>query len=200
MAMKVLYLLYCSVDTGQVLGWHDVAANVPASAYASMVYSGKVRIIPYDQGVATLPRVGATPPAPWKPSMGDSRPYAQPAETKDILLAYAAQVRFDKSIDGISFTTAGAVVIPVQTDRESQYLIANLAQHASTLATTAAIDFTQDNVHYAMTAADAISMNNAVNAHIQNCRTIEASCIADLNSSTPTLVHYADVDAKFAGV
>jgi hypothetical protein len=35
---------------------------------------------------------------------------------------------------------------------------------------------------------------------IQNARQIEGNCITDLKSATPTILTYADVDARFAGV
>ena len=181
-----MLLLYCA--NGIVVGMHDdTQPSVPASAYPS-----GARIIPYDQSVVTLGRVGPPPPPPpparpsWMPPPRDDRPYAQPTETPAILIGYSAQVRFQKSVTDVSFTAASGVV-PVHADRLSQMLLSNLALHAQSLAGTTAIDFTQDNVHYAVTAAETISMFNAVYADIQACRTIEAQCIADLNAGTTTV-------------
>ena len=182
-------LLYCL--NGVVLAYHDDQdAPVAASAYGT-----GVQIIPYDQPMATLSRVGTAPTNPAQ----DTRPYAQPTETTALLLAYAAQVRFDTSTSGITFNAASGA-IPVACDRISQMLIGNLASYAATLATSTAIDFTQNKVHYPLLASECATLFNAVNAFIQQCRTIEANCIVDLNSASPTILTYADVDAKFSGL
>jgi hypothetical protein len=182
-----MLLLYC--NNGIVAGWHDVTQNVDPSSYGS-----GTRVIPYDQPLDSLPKVGTPPTAPGQ----DTRPYGQPAETVALLIAYAAQVRWERVTAGITFS--GTTSVPANTDRVSQTLVASLAQYAATLAPTAAIDFTQDGVHYAITAQDVINMNNQILAHAQQCRTIEAQCLADLNSPTPTIQTYADVEARFAGV
>jgi hypothetical protein len=185
-----MQLLYCLNSV--VIATHDSAQNVPVSLYPAGTF-----IIPYDQPLSTLNRVGTAPPAPPRgvAFVADTRPYAQPTETPAILLNYAAQVRFNKSTKGITYNGN-----PYHTDRVSQTLIGNLAIYAQTLAPTATIDFTQDNAHYSITAADAIAINKQVSALIQQCRTIEAACIADLNSPTPTIKLYADIDTRFAGV
>jgi len=180
-------LLYC-LD-GVVRGSHASEQQVDAS-----VYGVGVRVIPYDAPLSTLDRVGTPPvyPAP------DKRPYAQPAETTATLTAYAGQARWEAVVvAGITFNS-----IPVKTDRVSQTLIANLAQYvvSASVALTTAFDFTQDGIAYAITAQDAIDMNNQIVALTQQCRTIEAACIADLNSATPTILTYDDVDARFVGV
>lgn len=185
-----MQLLYCWNDGTNdiVLGWHDSDQNVPASAYG---VTGPVRVIPYSQPIGTLNRIGTAPEDPRL----DSRPYAQPTETKQILIDFSAQVRWQTVVKGTTFLGN-----PINTDRESQALIANLAAHASTLAPTAPIDFTQGGVHYPMTAQDAINLNTQVQARIQQCRTIESQCITDLNAATPTILTYADVETRFAGV
>ena len=184
-----MLLLYC--NNSIVAGWHDVAQIVDPSQYGV-----GTRIIPYDQSLSTLIKIGTPPSDP----RTDMRTYGQPAETKALLLAYSAQVRWNTVTNGTTFTTAGSVAIPLHTDRESQALIANLAQYAATVAVTTAIDFTQDNIHYPITAQDAIDMNASLGSFIQQCRTMEASCITDLNSASPTIVTYADVDTKFTGL
>jgi hypothetical protein len=185
-----MQLLYCDAN-GQVITWHDSALNIPLTAYAN-----GVRIIPYDQSVATLARVGAPPPAPWKPSDGDPRPYAQPTETPALLIDYAAQVRFNVSTKSFTFAAASGSV-PVSCDRLSQMLVGNLSVHCSSLAPTTAIDFTQDGVHYVLTAAEVGTVFSQMQSQIQQARTIEGQCLADLTSATPTILTYADVDAKF---
>jgi hypothetical protein len=187
-------LLYCANSI--VVAIHDDAA--PAVDAAN--YPGS-RIIPYAQSLDTLTRVGPPPPvrAPPLMAISDTRPYSQPTETPEILIAYAAQVRFDSVTAGISFVAASGT-IPVNSDRQSQTLLSNLALYAQSVVATTVIDFTQDGIHYPITAAEAISMSNAVYAHVQAARTVEAQCIADLNSTTPTILTYADVDTKFQGV
>ena len=179
--MKLLYCL-----NGIVVGSHDSLSNVTAEAYGS-----GVRIIPYNPSMGDLQRVG---PAPDKPAV-DTRQYAQPVETPEILQGFASQVRFNTVTAGITWNS-----IPVHTDRMSQLLIGNLAQHAVTMTPTDMIDFTQDGVAYQFQAGDAADLNTQVNAFIQQCRTIEAQCLADLTSATPTILTYDDVEVRFAGL
>jgi hypothetical protein len=180
-------LLYCL--NGIVMASHDSDQQVDAASYGT-----GVRVIPYAEPLITLDRIGAAPVWPQR----DTRPYAQPAETTETLTAYASQARWEAvTVAGITFNG-----IPVKTDRVSQSQISNLAQYvvSSSIALTTVLDFTQDGVAYSITAQDAIDMNNQIVALIQQCRTIEAACIADLISASPTIVTYDDVDARFAGV
>jgi hypothetical protein len=177
-------LLYCL--NGVVLGSHDSLQNVPASSYGS-----GVRIIPYDQPMSDLPRIGAPPVYPER----DTRGYGEPPETPALLMAFAGQVRFDTDVAGITWNS-----IPVATDRMSQLLIGNLAQHAATLTSKTVIDFTQGGVGYQFQASQAADLMTKVNAFVQQCRTVENQCLTDLGSATPTILTYADVEAKFAGL
>jgi hypothetical protein len=180
-------LLYCL--NGVVQGSHDSDQQIDASAYGT-----GARVIPYDAPLSTLDRVGDPPTN----GQRDTRPYAQPAETTQTLTAYAGQARFEAvTVAGITFNS-----ILVKTDRVSQTLIANLAQYvvSASVALTTVFDFTQDGVGYKITAQNAIDMNNQIAALVQECRTIEAACIADLTSASPTILTYDDVDARFAGV
>jgi len=179
-------LLYCL--NGVVKASHLSDQQIDASTYGT-----GVRVIPYDAPLTTLARIGDPPAYPAR----DTRPYAQPGETQETLIAYSGQARWEGSTAGITFNS-----IPVKTDRVSQTLIGNLAQYvvSASLAPTTLLDFTQQGVHYQITAQDAIDMNNQIVALIQQCRTIEAACIADLNSATPTILTYDDVDTRFAGV
>jgi hypothetical protein len=190
-----MQLLYCNSTAGTVLGWCDSAQNIVASAF------GADRVIPFTQSVETLPRVGAPPSDPnWKPSMGDPRPFAQPTETPALLIAYAGQKRWEASTAGITYTVASGA-IPLATDRISQSLIGDLLQYAASLSDQATqIDFTQDGVHYPVLASEVPGMFAAINDAIQQGRTIEANCIADQNSPTPTFLTYADIDAQFAAL
>jgi hypothetical protein len=185
-------LLYC--NNSVVVGTHEDEQEIPADAYGT-----GTRIVPWIGNLSDLPLVGTAPPADYAANYIDNRPYAQPTETPAILLRYAAQVRWQVTVKGITFAAASGS-IPVKTDRVSQALVNNLAQHAATLAPTAPLDFTQANVHYAITAQEAIDMFNAIQAHNQQARTVEAQCIADLNLATPTILTYADVDTRFAGL
>jgi hypothetical protein len=152
------------------------------------LYGTGVRIVPYDQPLTTLPLVGTAPTFPER----DTRPYAQPTETPHLLILFAGQVRFQTVVAGITWNS-----IPVATDRMSQLLISNLAQYAATLVATTLIDFTQNGVHYQFQASQAADLNNQVSAFVQQCRTTEASCIADQNLATPTMTTYAEIEAKF---
>jgi hypothetical protein len=179
--MKLIYCL-----NGVVVGSHDSALNIPSSVYGS-----GVRVIPYDPSMGELPRVGTAPVFPER----DTRPYGQPVETPELLMGYAGQVRWETVTAGIAYGS-----IPANTDRVSQTLIANLAQYAATLAPTDTISFTQDGVAYQMTAQDAIDLNTQMTALAQQCRTVEAECLADLTGATPTILTYDDVEARFAGL
>lgn len=179
-----MQLLYCR--NGAVIGWHDSAQDVDSTAYGD-----GVRIVPYDQPIQSLPLFGTASPVGTR----DTRSYAQPTETTQILIDYSAQQRWEVVTGGLQFSG-----VPANTDRVSQTLIGNLAQYAATLSPTDTIDFTQDGVAYQITAGDVINMNNQIIAQAQAARTIEAQCIADLNSATPTILTYDDVDAKFAGL
>jgi hypothetical protein len=179
-------LLYCL--NGIVRGFHDSDQQIEAS-----VYGDGVQVIPYDPPLSTLIRVGDPPVHPVR----DTRPYAQPAETTETLIAYAGQARWEAAGAGITFNS-----IPVKTDRVSQALIGNLAQYtvSASLSPGANLSFTQDGVAYSITAQDAVDMNNQIVAQVQQCRAIEAACIADLTSASPTILTYDDVDARFAGL
>jgi hypothetical protein len=184
-----MLLLYCL--NSLVVSIHDDQQPYVDPAY----YGSGTRVIPV-QSMAGLTVVPPPDPAPIPPP---PPVYQQPTETPAILRAYASQVRYNYAVAGITFSAASGSV-PVATDRISQMLINNLAAHAATLAPTATIDFTQNSIHYPLTAAECATLNTDVNNFVQQCRTIEASCLTDLNSPTPTILTYADVDAKFSGL
>jgi hypothetical protein len=176
-----MMLLYCV--NGVVVGTHDDLQNVPGNAYGQ-----NVRIIPFAGLMSDLPRVGDPPVFPAR----DTRPYAQPVETPDILKTFASQVRFDAVTSG--FTWNG---IQIKTDRLSQLMIGNLAQYAATVTNNTKIDFTQSGVHNQITAQQAKDLNAQVNAFVQRCRSLEAQCLTDLNSAAPTLLTYEDIENVF---
>jgi hypothetical protein len=188
-----MLLLYCA--NGIVVAAHEDTQNVPKTAYEP-----GTRIIPWREALGDLAKVGTPPdPAMFMGSYVDPRPYAEPVETKQTLLDYAAQVRWETSTQGIPFTAASGTV-PANSDRLSQTLIDALATHAQTLAPTDLIDFTQNNQAYQITAQEAINLNTQVQTLIQNARSTEAACIVDLNLATPTILTYADVEARFSGL
>jgi len=183
-------LLYC-LD-GVVLGNHESVLNVPAS-----VYGTGVRIIPYPDPMGTLTKIGDPPALDVPPGQraADSRPYAEPAPTPTLLIGYASQVRFDVVTAGITWNS-----IPINTERISQLMIGNLAQYALSVDPATLIDFTQDGIAYQFPASDVADLNTQVNAHVQGARTIEAECITDLTSATPTILTYEDVEARFSAL
>lgn len=188
-----MILLYCK--NGAVITQHDDTS----SAIPAEVYGQDVRIIPWPHTIGDLQKSGPPPdPDPFTNMVMDTRPYAQPTETPELLLGYAAQVRYEVTTQGISFTT-GSGTIDAKTTRLDQGLLNNLATYARTLQPTDPISFTQDNVAYAITAQEAMDLFDQVMAQVQNARKIEAECIADLTSASPTIKTYADVDTRFAG-
>ena len=189
-----MLILYCQNNV--VIGYSDDSATaVPAEQYGT-----NVRVIPWPYALGDLQKVGTEPPPdPTLNRVLDHRPYAQPTETPAILLHYAAQVRWDTSTQGITFTAVSGT-IPASTDRLSQTLVDSLATYAQTLPTSAPISFTQNNVLYTITAQEAMNLSKQMSQLIQNARQIEGNCITDLKSATPTILTYADVDARFAGV
>jgi hypothetical protein len=189
-----MMLLYC--QNGFVIGHSDDGPNaVPAE-----IYGTGVRIIPWPFPFGDLTYSGSPPPPdPVTGLVVDTRKPDQPTETPQILLGYAAQVRYETSAQGITFA-ASSGSIEVNTLRLDQGLLNSLAAYAQTLQVTDKISFTQDNVAYSLTRNEATDLFNQVMAQVQAARAIEADCIADLNSPTPTILTYEDVDAKFAGV
>jgi hypothetical protein len=191
-----MQLLYC--QNNLVVGIHGDSLDIPLSSYPA-----GTRIIPYDQTLDTLSRFGDPPPPPPGGSqpLPDTRQYQQPPETTHILIMYSGQCRYNYVTGGFSYTAVdGTTVIPVATDRTSQSLFGNLAGYCTTLAPTDPIDFTQSGVHYPITAQDVININNQFNSVAQKYRTVEANCLADLNSATPSLMTYDQVDAQFEAV
>jgi len=187
-----MYLLYCD-QAGTVVAYYDDASVfTPLDAYPTAV-----RIIPYDLPISTLEKVGAPPPAGKRPSeFVDTRPYAQPAETPELLKLYAGQCRFNRVDTGFDFTAASGV-IPVWTDRQSYMLLGGLATYAASVDPTTIIDFTQGSSHYILTAVECVALFNEFSGLMQLCRTAEADCLDEIGAGT--ILTYDDVDAQFAG-
>jgi hypothetical protein len=178
-----MILLYCDKVAAVVLAVHEDIDGILKSAYGA-----NARIIPWPNPLNSLAQE----------TTGYKR-YIQPTETPTILRTYAAQLRWEHSVSGISFVAASGT-IPVNTDRTSQTLIDSMASRASTLAPTTVLNFTQSNVLYKITAQEVITLSNQIGAHVQAARDAEAVCLTDLALATPTILTYADVEARFAGV
>ena len=179
-----MQLLYCR--GGAVIGVHDSAQQVLGTAYGD-----GIRVIPYDQPLPTLTRIGDPPPPPWRPSDGDVRPYAQPTETPELLIAYAGQRRWEVGNGGVQWQQ-----IPLNTDRVSQLLIGDLVQHSSGMNPNTMINFTQDGVAYTVKAKDVANMFSTFHTHLQSSRDIETACLYAIGDGA--ILTYDDVDAKFA--
>ena len=212
--MRLLYCITESKTTGAriVAGWHEAEQNIEGTEYETED-SGPCRVIPYPYPLETLEKVGPEPaPPPFVRAADeqltmqdiqfmartmpletpDSRPFAEPKETPQILRWFASQVRFETITAGIVWNN-----IPVKTDRISQLLITNMMLMASTLPPDELMDFTQSSFSYQIRAGDVPDLNKQVNAFVQSCRTIEAQCLADLGSEDPRLKTYADVENMF---
>jgi hypothetical protein len=182
-------LLYCDAG-GIVFAVHDDGnAAVPMASYPTVV-----RIIPYDQPMTTLLKVGPPPSDP----RYDTRQYQQPDPTPALLKLYSGQCRFNYILKGFMFTAASGQV-PVWTDRVSYSLINSLATWVVTASPTpTTVNYTQGGDHYLLTAAEATKLFNQFTAYVQKYRDVEAACITDLVSASPTILTYADVDARFS--
>jgi hypothetical protein len=192
-----MQLLYCK--DGLVHAVHDDAA---AAIHPSVYFTGggAVRVIPWPDPLWTLTKVGTAPGPGWGGfPTPDTRPYAEPTETPDILKRYAAQQRYQAVAGGLDFPAASGTV-PVKGDRMSWMLIGNLAHYAGTLQPTDIVNFTQDNIDYPLTAAECQTLFLQFSQLLETCRSEEATCLADLNSATPTIKTYADVEARFTSV
>jgi hypothetical protein len=161
------------------------------------VYGDDARVIPYDYPLSALERIGPLPPQPWRPSWGDPRQYAQPVETPDLLKAYAGQKRWEATNAGIIYEG-----IPVETDRVSVALLAELLQHIRTasIPDTEIISFTQNAVAYPLQASHVEPLLTTIYTRNQQARDLEKSCLDDLNSETPTILTYDEIDLRFAAM
>jgi hypothetical protein len=188
-----MHLLYCDAN-GLVQAVHeDTDTAVPMTVYPTVV-----RIIPYDQPLTTLTKYGPAPPPDITPRPPDTRPWVQPDPTPALLKLYSGQCRFNYIIRGFMFSAASGQ-IPVWTDRVSYSLINSLATWVLTATPAPAmVNYTQGGDHYVLTAAEATELFNQFTALVQMYRDVEAACILDLVSPTPTILTYADVDARFS--
>lgn len=109
----------------------------------------------------------------------------QDAVVKPSLKAAVAAKRYERETAGITWTGIVGQNIPIATDRDSEYLI-----HASY---TAAKDFNMgrdwkgsDGNFYTMTAAQVMSMATSVLAYINECRALEKTKCAEIDSTGTT--------------
>jgi hypothetical protein len=188
-----MLLLYCFAN-GEVGAYHDDnQAPVPMSAYP-----GVVRIIPYNQPLQMLERSGdpIEYPPNLRPAPPDTRPYKQPDPTPEILIGFCGQMRFQTVDDGFTFNAASGP-FHVNGDRTSYMLVGNTAKYAETLTPTADLNFTQASEVHVVKASEWITLFNQFTQLIQDARSIEATCLADLRGAQ-TIKTYEDVEARFA--
>lgn len=113
-----------------------------------------------------------------------------PAPTKQELLAYAAEKRWEKEASGV--TVNGVVVM---TDERSQGLINgayNMAKENSELT----FEFKAASGWLTLDAATVIAIGMAVGAHVQTCFAIEKAVAAAV--AVGTITTYAEIDGEFA--
>lgn len=176
-------LLYCR--NGIVVATYDDDQNVDPSAY-----SADVIVVPVPS-LAGLTRVGDAPAA----GLPDLRPYAQPATTQTVLLAYAASARYLLETRGIAILGK-----PVSTNRGSQ------AQIAGALLTVQANPSAMIQWKYAddtwasLPAAAIIALATAVSTHVQTCFAAEATLAAGIKASPATVTTLAQIDAALAAI
>lgn len=113
-----------------------------------------------------------------------------PAPSKSELLAYAADLRWQKEIGGIEINGA-----QVMTDRVSQSLISgafSLVQHDP----ETVIDFKMADGWVQLDAGTMTALAVAVGKHIQACFAIERAVAASIDADTITT--FAEIDQEFA--
>lgn len=113
-----------------------------------------------------------------------------PAPSKSELLAYAAELRWQKEIGGIEINGA-----QVMTDRVSQSLISgafSLVQHDP----ETVIDFKMADGWVQLDAGTMTALAVAVRKHIQACFAIEKSVAAKVNNGTITT--HTEIEVEFS--
>lgn len=156
--------LYCR--NGVVIATHADDQSLPANAYGD-----GVRIIPFD---GDLSRIGPVPDA----GQPDLRPFAEPAATVDLLVAYAAAQRYVIETSGIAVSG-----MAVKTDRESQAMITGAYMRATGDAEFATQWKGANGSFVALNAAQVIAVGEAVALHVANCFSLEAEAVAKIQAS-----------------
>jgi len=122
------------------------------------------------------------------------------------LIKYAGQRRWQKEIgstvQGVSYLsqsyiTVGGIQVTTNDGDLIRLLGLNEWAKANPNGTTS---FTDNGVAVSITAAQAAALFAAVMAFIQACRQAEATLIAGINATPPTVTSRAQVDAAFAAI
>lgn len=120
-----------------------------------------------------------------------------PGLTREQLVTYAAAACFKREAGGL--TVDG---IPVATDRASQaritaaVVIAHLISPSSWTATWK----TADGAFIEINAAQIMTIAEAVVGLVDRCFAVEASLVAAITASPPTVTLKAEIDAAFAAI
>ncbi len=170
-------LLYCRDNV--VIAWHDSNQNIPASAYGA-----GITVIPWTAPMSSLSRIGPTPPNP----RFDTRPYATPTLNTTQLIAYT-QLKQNILMSG-GITVGG---VACGTDTASLALLEGLYTLATADGSATFQWVEDDGATIVLTAAQGITIFQAVHAFIQSTFTACAAVIANINSNTYTTI--AQVDA-----
>jgi hypothetical protein len=183
-------LLFCK--GGVVHAFHDDEQDFDHSVYHRE--AGVDRIIPVPDGMS-LDRVGENRHThPQLGSMPDTRPFATPEPTKDLLLRYAAYWRWRTEVGG---TMCGD--IPVPTDRATMAKLAQLHQ-AFDAGLMKQTTLKVEDVHFMSIDQPSVmaAVYTAALQHVNAAFEAEAQCVISINAGDFT--HWDDVDHVFAGV
>lgn len=121
--------------------------------------------------------------------------FIQPTPTtysQDQLNAYCVDSRWRKEQGGLTLTSG----MPIKTDDRSQAKINGMRVVAENNAALATQWHAADGANYPMTAAQAITMSDELQAHINNCFQISSDTSAEIDAGTITTL--AQIDAAFA--
>ena len=162
---------------GRVLAIYDDGTSATARAGAYLLtFSG---------ALSDLPRFGAAPPA----GMPDTRDYAVPTITADILTAYAASARYAKTIGG--FTYKGH---PVTTDADSRGNMTGAVVGAQVIGSSFSTKWKgSDGSFFTLDGPGMTAMATAVLNYVNACYAAEATIVAAITAGTMTTT--AGVDA-----
>jgi hypothetical protein len=114
------------------------------------------------------------------------------------LTAYASTKRWHKEIAN---NTAGFITvnnIPVDMSESNRALLLGLARAADRNINGGTFSFTDNGVGITLTAAQGISLVDAVMSYIQTCRTTEKTMLDGINAKTITT--RAQIDTAFAAI
>jgi hypothetical protein len=144
-----------------------------------------------------LTRIGPAPSSPQRFGIPvDNRPFAIPAPTAPLLLAYAAYRRWLASIAGT--TVAALDGAPVSTTDNSQAKVAACKQAFDSKAIAAATFKLANGTFTKVDATQIAAIYAAIVAHVQACYAVESAAVSAINAGTATT--YSAVDAFFSSI